>query len=702
MPARFTLIALLLHFCFHQEPAGAATPQTLQLLYTNESGDLFPITQYRSDQRITSIGYYDKAKRLNWLNSLVGVRVSGPAELLDSYAELFENYQLSYAKSSRDSSIIIKSIEPPRSYLDISQENAGTLYAIVWIQADKVTLVYLNYDLSDLSSISLPLALGKERGAPISGYPAILTFKGGTAAIPFQRAMTPQRVASLRGKERGLELAVLNEIPETLIDLLSTHRKDKKLDFDLVNLAATNGRAFALEELMKLGAEIGFEHSGMKRKLKEMRSKLGPLLFKTAWGTMPKDPEDFDSYRVLWSTLYEEQSSSFERLLEFSRFKDEHLLASSLVARSISQNKLNYAQQLLDAGYELRSNKKLDPILSTVLILHNRTDLLESHIKPKASLIRSLSFEDNKTLFHKVAPFANIETLEYLKGFSLPSDLEDDRQYTPLIVAAGYGNISAVCWFLEQGARIDHRNHKGHTALQYSIIKQQAEATACLLDEGSDINLLGPKGVTPLMQAALFRDNEGAESIATAGGIWNLDSSYLDSCIEYSLQQDLSKSIDIALQQGLSRKHKAFGRWPIHWLASYYQAEQCRHVLASEFEFDQLKSIDRQELRLRLSDSAEILFSANSRDLTGSEFTFVIDRNGECHLPFRVLAINRYIETQIAKLIKQLKFEGPTIEALPHHFLLKARGKITRPRKGNSLAEAFEIIELDLIPVPGS
>ena len=68
-----------------------------------------------------------------------------------------------------------------------------------------------------------------------------------------------------------------------------------------------------------------------------------------------------------------------------------------------------------------------------------------------------------------------------IKGYRIDSGAEN---VTPLLVAASYGHVPLIHWYLEQsGCEIGERDQHGDTALHYAARYGQAEAADSFFKE---------------------------------------------------------------------------------------------------------------------------------------------------------------------------------------------------------------------------
>ena len=80
---------------------------------------------------------------------------------------------------------------------------------------------------------------------------------------------------------------------------------------------------------------------------------------------------------------------------------------------------------------------------------------------------------------------------------SLPNlEVEDANGWTPLMVAAHHGSLEVAEWLLRAGARLDHQNRRGTSALMYAQTRAQLTGDLAmarmLITAGADKSLTGP------------------------------------------------------------------------------------------------------------------------------------------------------------------------------------------------------------------
>jgi ankyrin repeat protein len=85
---------------------------------------------------------------------------------------------------------------------------------------------------------------------------------------------------------------------------------------------------------------------------------------------------------------------------------------------------------------------------------------------------------------------------------------------TPLMMAALRGELQWSKRLLDLGATI---NRDGWTPLHYAATGPQPKVVELLIGEGAEVNALGPDGMTPLMMAARFGNEDNADVLLKHG-----------------------------------------------------------------------------------------------------------------------------------------------------------------------------------------
>lgn len=134
---------------------------------------------------------------------------------------------------------------------------------------------------------------------------------------------------------------------------------------------------------------------------------------------------------------------------------------------------------------------------------------------------QKLAEEKLKELFGR-PEYAQLKQLTN-NGQNLLAQTVDFRRQTPLMIAAGRGDINLIALLLEAGVPVDSRNSFGDTALMVAAYKDKAQAANFLLTKGADINATNIGGFTALMRAAMEdQDDQVARLLIERGADVNM------------------------------------------------------------------------------------------------------------------------------------------------------------------------------------
>jgi ankyrin repeat protein len=81
---------------------------------------------------------------------------------------------------------------------------------------------------------------------------------------------------------------------------------------------------------------------------------------------------------------------------------------------------------------------------------------------------------------------------------------QDEKGYTPLIMATYNGSYEVAQFLLDHGAATEKKDRSGRTALMGASFKGDERDVALLLQHGADANAKDSKGLTSMMYAVMF------------------------------------------------------------------------------------------------------------------------------------------------------------------------------------------------------
>lgn len=111
-------------------------------------------------------------------------------------------------------------------------------------------------------------------------------------------------------------------------------------------------------------------------------------------------------------------------------------------------------------------------------------------------------------LFHAVANGYTRIAKQILRITKQANDVDPEKGFTPLLIAATNGHIGLVKLLLEYGATPNMRNFDGVRALHNAIFGEQVDIVKLLLQHDADPNIRDRVGNTPMDLAKRSRNNE--------------------------------------------------------------------------------------------------------------------------------------------------------------------------------------------------
>ena len=124
------------------------------------------------------------------------------------------------------------------------------------------------------------------------------------------------------------------------------------------------------------------------------------------------------------------------------------------------------------------------------------------------------------TPLHLASGTGHIEMVEFLLNHGADIELENFIGDTPLLLAARYaryGKYETIKTLLEHGAKVNHKDENGRSALHDAAMYSGKEVINLLISYGADVNARDEHQSTPLHQAAMLNNIEAAKALVEHG-----------------------------------------------------------------------------------------------------------------------------------------------------------------------------------------
>ena len=150
------------------------------------------------------------------------------------------------------------------------------------------------------------------------------------------------------------------------------------------------------------------------------------------------------------------------------------------------------ASEIIKLSSFLDSQKKTDTEL----------DAWEGVREYKRTELENFGYEFNAQGLLKSIEDNNEDAVHSFLSNGVDLEVRDDRNWTPLMVAAFNGNLEFTKLLLQCGAHISAKDKNGYTALHWAAYNGHVEVIKLLIEKEAEPNLPSQFGWTALMQAA--------------------------------------------------------------------------------------------------------------------------------------------------------------------------------------------------------
>jgi hypothetical protein len=130
------------------------------------------------------------------------------------------------------------------------------------------------------------------------------------------------------------------------------------------------------------------------------------------------------------------------------------------------------------------------------------------------------------------------------------TEFRDNRGWTPLMIAAFYGQDENIHVLLERNADVNATDTEGNSALHLAALQGHTACTATLIDSHARLNTRNYEGCTPLILASTHNHHQIIKQLIAGGADLDAVANNGDTALGNSLQNDNSETVQILLDAG--------------------------------------------------------------------------------------------------------------------------------------------------------
>lgn len=215
-----------------------------------------------------------------------------------------------------------------------------------------------------------------------------------------------------------------------------------------------------------------------------------------------------------------------------------------------------------------------------------------------------------------------------------------DGEYSPLMFAAGDGDIASVRLLLSRGAKTEHRDHNKDRPLLWAAQDGRLETVRLLLDAGSPPDSFDdPYGVTPMMKAARYGHAATVCLLLSRGARVGLLDQSNSTALHEAVLGGNPAVVELLLKAGAdpNLKTESLEETPLHHAVFYGGPEIVRQLIAARVNLEARDHEGKTALWLAadhdLADVVTLLLAAgaapDARDTSGdTPFVAAADNSG--------------------------------------------------------------------------
>jgi len=221
--------------------------------------------------------------------------------------------------------------------------------------------------------------------------------------------------------------------------------------------------------------------------------------------------------------------------------------------------------------------------------------------------MQDTSKENMLYLFLEAIDEGNWRLVEYFLDRGVDVNGTNDREETPLMIAAGEHKPQIVRLLIERGADVNFLNANGRTALMYAAEEGAEDAIRILIENGADPKLHGSDGGYAALHLAASDGHEGVIKKLLDNGVSpNLVDHNKATAMHYAASDGHEDVLKLLLDAGADTNAKdKSGRTPLHMAVDDGHFGVVAMLLDNGVEPDQLDNHGRTPLMIAAGERQE-------------------------------------------------------------------------------------------------
>jgi ankyrin repeat protein len=324
---------------------------------------------------------------------------------------------------------------------------------------------------------------------------------------------------------------------------------------------------------------LSLEEIGILRAWIDQGAEFGEVEIKAEEPQKPVDPK----LKELISAVRMQNQRAVQELLHANPelVKGQDSGGSTLLHHAAGFGTVATMKLLLDSGADVNAKNHMD---STPLHWAAADEDKTRFLLERGAAIDSKSVDGRTALYLAASEHDCLAVVRMLLKKGANPNAVTIVGRTPLMSAAGGGEVAAMKLLLEKGAKVNAVSGAGSTALLDAAASRNAEAVRLLLDNGADVNARTKKNMTALSTAAMQGDENAVKVLLARGAQVNIQDERGYSALMYAAYSETMPAgiVRMLLAKGADAKVTGEGETPQSLAAKRGDTEVARLLGVAE------------------------------------------------------------------------------------------------------------------------